>query len=100
MSLKAAIELQPRPAAQRLYTTTFVRPPVIVIQNFGLLRLTVMEKTCSPGAGVDHAFECTSYIINVDFKMACGFVLCLTFFSKRVRVTRMKAFYGVLLMCA
>ena len=54
MSLKAAIELQPRPAAQQLYTATFVRPPVIVTQNFGLLQLSVIERTCSPGAGVDH----------------------------------------------
>ena len=100
MLLKAAIELQPRLTAQRLYTTTFVRPPAIVIQTFGLLQLTVMEKTCSPSSGVDHALDCTSYIINVDFKMACGFVLCLTFFSKRVRVTCINGYYGVLLMCA
>ena len=56
-----------------------------------------MEKICSPGAGVDHTLERMSYTINVDFKIACGFVLCLTFFSKRAR---MKGYYGVLLMCA
>ena len=58
---------------------TFVRPPVIVIQHFGLLRLlTVMEKTCSSGAGVDHVLKCASYIINIaecipDTMITCGF---------------------------
>ena len=59
-----------------------------------------MEKSCSLGAGVDHTLECASYIINANFKIACGFVLCLTFFSKRAHVTRMKGYYDVLSMYA
>jgi len=52
--------------APQLYKEPFIRLSSTSIENFGLLQWTIVQITCSTGTVVEHAVDCTSYVINAD----------------------------------
>ena len=84
-ALKAALELKRQVAAHWLYATIFVRPSAIGSQIFGLLRLTIMEKTCSASAA--RLRELLPVMQSVSSVFITTF--CNSFFSTRACIRGM-----------
>ena len=69
-SEKAAPLLKRLTAVRWSYKEPFISLSTTTIQNFGPVRWTSVEKTCSEGLVVAGAPDCASYIINADMVMA------------------------------